>query len=300
MPMPAIRMRATGPDIRPTQFSLMKMLKLIAASLPLIAAVASTPVSVAQLQAPAFPRQPDVIFVPTPQPVVDAMLKLAKVQPDEMVYDLGCGDGRAVITAARDFGARGIGVDIDPDRIQESRANAANARVTDRVEFKQEDLFQMNFADADVVFLYLLPALNLKLRPRILDELRPGTRIVSHSFSMADWQPDQHAEVNGRDILFWLVPAKVAGDWKVTLPNGEEGTLSLTQKFQKVDGVLKTKNESLPLKDAKLNGARLTFNYGNGSEVSHANAEIAGGRLTGLVQRKASGQPTPWSGELSQ
>jgi SAM-dependent methyltransferase len=254
----------------------------------------------AQVQSTVIARTPDVIYVPTPQPVVDAMLRLAKVQPDEMVYDLGCGDGRAVITAARDFKARGVGIDIDPDRIQESNANAANAGVTDRVQFKQEDLFKLNFADADVVFLYLLPALNLRLRPRILDELRPGTRIVSHAFSMAEWEPDQTAEVNGRYILFWVVPAKVAGDWKVTLWNGEPATLSLTQNFQKVDGALKTKGRSTPLKEVRLNGPTLSFQFGDGADTSIATAQIEGRRLTGTVQRGSSNQLSQLTGELSQ
>ena len=279
----------------------MKTLKLIAAGLAVVmSGVTSTTVASAQTEAISTPRLPDVIFVPTPQPVVDAMLKLAKVQPNEMVYDLGCGDGRAVISAVRDFGARGIGVDIDPQRIQESRANAANAGVTDRIEFKQADLFQMAFADADVVFLYLLPALNLKLRPRILDELRPGTRIVSHSFSMADWEPDENAKVNGRDILFWVVPAKVAGEWKMTLPDNQEGTLSLTQKFQKVDGELKTMNKSYPLRNVRLNGSKLTFSFGNGSDSRTATADIAGKQLTGTVQRDGSDQPAPLTGKLSE
>ena len=274
----------------------MNTLKLIGALSAVVVGIGFVSVSHAQVETP----KPDVIYVPTPQPVVDAMLKMAKVKPDEMVYDLGCGDGRAVISAARDFRARGIGVDIDPERIQESKANAANAGVTDRVEFKQEDLFKMNFADADVVFLYLLPALNVRLRPRILDELRPGTRIVSHSFSMAEWEPDENAEVNGRDILFWVVPAKVEGEWKLTLPGGEQGTLSLTQKFQKVEGVLKTKGASLPLKDAQLKGPTLTFKFGNGADTSIATVEITGKRLNGTVQRGSSNQPATLTGELSQ
>lgn len=279
----------------------MKTMQLMAAHVAvMIAAGASLVVAAAQLDVPASARLPDVIYVPTPQPVVDAMLKMAQVRRDEMVYDLGCGDGRAVITAARDFGARGIGVDIDPQRIEESQANASNAGVTDRVEFKQEDLFKMNFADADVVFLYLLPALNVKLRPRILDELRPGTRIVSHAFSMADWEPDQHAQVNGRDILFWVVPAKVAGDWNVTLPDGEQGTLSLTQMFQKVSGVLKTDAGSFPLKEVRLKGASLAFTIREGAEARTASAKIAGRRLTGTIQGKSSEQPASWTGTLSQ
>jgi SAM-dependent methyltransferase len=285
----------------PTISSPMKTLNLVAACLPaVILGVGSIGPTHAQIQAPTIAKLPDVIYVPTPQPVVDAMLKLANVQPDEMVYDLGCGDGRAVITAARDFKARGIGVDIDPQRIEESKANAGNAGVTDRVQFKQEDLFKMNFADADVVFLYLLPALNVRLRPRILDELKPGTRIVSHSFSMAEWEPDQTEQVDGRDILFWVVPAKVAGEWKVTLPNGEPGTLSLTQKFQKVNGVLKTKGQSMPLKEARLKGPTLTFHFGDGSNASRATAQIEGKRLTGTLQSGSSSQPAELTGELSQ
>lgn len=272
----------------------MKTLKLIAAGVAVTLAAFTSTVVLAQTEAPA--KHPDVIFVPTPQPLVDAMLKLANVQPNEMVYDLGCGDGRAVVTAARDFGARGIGVDIDPERIEESRANAANAGVADRVQFKQEDLFQMNFADADVVFLYLLPALNVRLRPRILDELRPGTRIVSHAFSMAEWEPDQTAEVNGRHILFWIVPAKLAGEWKVKLPDDDQATLSLTQTFQKVNGVLKTKNQSLPLKNAQLQGAKLNFTAGNGANARSATAEFNGDRFTGLMQRGSEPGAT-WAGE---
>lgn len=246
----------------------------------------------------AVTRQPDVHFVPTPQPVVDAMLKMANVKSGEMVYDLGCGDGRAVITAARDFGARGIGVDIDPERIEESLANAASAGVSDRVEFKQEDLFEMKFSDADVVFLYLLPALNLKLRPRILDELRPGTRIVSHAFTMGDWVHDEKAVVDSKTIFFWRVPAKVAGTWKVSLPGGEDGTLSLTQEFQKVNGTLKTKSKSYPLEDARLEGARLSFRFGNGDPTGgQATAEVSGPRLAGTLQRGSGGSQASWSGE---
>jgi SAM-dependent methyltransferase len=243
-------------------------------------------------------REPDVHFVPTPQPVVDAMLKMAKVQTGEMVYDLGCGDGRAVITAARDFKARGIGVDIDPERIQESVANATSAGVSDRVQFKQEDLFEMNFADADVVFLYLLPALNLKLRPRILDELRPGTRIVSHAFTMGDWEHDEKAVVESKTIFFWRVPAKVAGTWKVALPGGEEGTLTLEQQFQKITGTLKTRERTHRLENARLEGAKLIFNFGQGSQAGQANADVSGQRLAGTMQRGPDGRAEPWSGAL--
>lgn len=171
----------------------------------------------AQQQAsPETPKQTkevkkDVPYVPTPQNVVDEMLQLAKVGKDDVVYDLGCGDGRLVITAVKKFGARrGFGVDIDPERIAESNANAKAAGVTDRVNFAVQDLFQTDLKDASVVTLYLLPAVNLKLRPKLLSELRPGTRVVSHSFDMGDWTPQKTitVEPGGQRLHLWIIPAK--------------------------------------------------------------------------------------------
>ena len=153
-------------------------------------------------------RDPDVPFVPTPNEVVDEMLKLAEVKKSDVLYDLGSGDGRIVITAAQRYGARGVGVDIDPQRISEANENAGKAKVTDRVKFVQGDLFEAKFDDATVMTLYLLPGVNLKLKPRLLAELRPGTRIVSHSFDMGDWKPDKQLDVNGRRIYLWRVPAR--------------------------------------------------------------------------------------------
>lgn len=151
-------------------------------------------------------RPPDVIFVPTPQELVDDMLRLADVRKGDVLYDLGSGDGRIPITAARRYGIRAVGIDIDPDRIKEANANAAKAGVTKLVSFRQEDLFQAGWKEATIVTLYLLPDLNLKLRPRLLKELKPGTRIVSHQFDMGDWKPDKKLEMEGRTIYFWTVP----------------------------------------------------------------------------------------------
>jgi ribosomal protein L11 methylase PrmA len=155
-------------------------------------------------------RSPDVIFVPTPQEVVNAMLKVAKVGKGDIVYDLGSGDGRIPITAVRDFGAvRATGIDIDPQRISEANANAKAAGVTDRVRFLNQDLFTTNISDATVVTLYLLPSLNLKLLPKLKAELKPGTRIVSHAFDMGtEWVPEQKLEVEGRQIFYWTIPGK--------------------------------------------------------------------------------------------
>lgn len=159
-------------------------------------------------------RKPDVHYVPTPEEVVEKMLELANVGKDDVVYDLGCGDGRIVITAAKKYGARGVGVDIDPQRIKESNENAQKAGVTDRVKFLQQDLFEMDFSEATVVTLYLLPALNLKLRPKLLRELKPGTRIVSHAFDMGDWKPEKVVTVSADSgfvdqltVYYWVVPA---------------------------------------------------------------------------------------------
>jgi SAM-dependent methyltransferase len=152
-------------------------------------------------------RAPDVIFVPTPQEVIDAMLKLGEVHSGDVLYDLGCGDGRIVVTAAKQFGIRAVGIDINPERITEARANAEQNGVTNRVTFRNEDLFEADIKDASVVTLYLLTSLNLKLRPKLWHDLKPGTRIVSHSFDMGDWKPEKQMEVAGHTIYMWRVPA---------------------------------------------------------------------------------------------
>ena len=151
-------------------------------------------------------RVPDVVYVPTPMSVVNEMLRLANVQSDDVIYDLGSGDGRIVISAAQQYGTRGIGIDIDPQRIQEANENAQKEEVSDRVQFLQQDLFEADFRNATVVTLYLLPELNVKLRPKLLRELKPGTRIVSHAFDMGEWEADETVEVDGKTVYYWVVP----------------------------------------------------------------------------------------------
>lgn len=178
---------------------------MLAAMMAVAAPLAAVPAQ-DTATAPAPSRTPDVIYVPTPQPVVDAMLKMANVKKGDVLYDLGSGDGRIPITAAKQYGVRAVGIDIDPERIAEARANAQEAGVADQVTFRNTDLFTSDIGEADVVTLYLLDSLNRKLRPKLLSELKPGTRIVSHAFDMGDWKPEKTQEVDGRMIYFWTVP----------------------------------------------------------------------------------------------
>ena len=166
--------------------------------------------SILLAQAGAELRGPDVIFVPTPNDVVDRMLEMAKVTAEDVVYDLGCGDGRIVITAAQKYRARAVGIDIDPERIAEATANARRAAVTDRVKFIRGDLFEADISAASVVTLYLLTDLNLKLRPKLMKDLAPGTRVVSHAFGMGDWKPEQTANVDGSRVYLWRIPPRKA------------------------------------------------------------------------------------------
>lgn len=170
-------------------------------------AMPSVPALAQQAPAAAPLRSPDVIFVPTPTDVVQAMLKLAKVGPGDVLYDLGSGDGRIPIAAVKEFGAaRATGIDIDPQRIKEAEANRQKSGVADKVRFLNQDLFTTNISEATVVTLYLLPSLNQKLIPKLKSELKPGTRIVSHAFDMGEWKPEQTVDVNGRQVYFWTIP----------------------------------------------------------------------------------------------
>src|SRR5688500_15044509 len=190
--------------------------------------------SVEEIEASAVRK--DVPYVPTPQETVDEMLRLAKVSRSDIVYDLGSGDGRIVITAAKRHGARGVGIDIDPARIQEANENARLAGVTDRVRFVQGDLFETDLREATAVTLYLLRSVNLRLRPKLLAELRPGTPVVSHDFDMAEWKPEQHVRVGDDDVYLWIIPAKVDGAWRWTAADGRPISAKIAQEFQKFSG----------------------------------------------------------------
>lgn len=181
--------------------------RLLALSIAVVA-VCVIGVTEAFAQAPAPSRRPDVIFVPTPEAVVEAMLQVAQVTKNDTVYDLGCGDGRIPVTAAKKYGAKGVCFDIDPVRIQEANANVAKNGVGHLVKVVHADLFEQDLSGATVVTLYLLPSLNVKLMPKLMRELKPGTRIVSHAFDMGDWKPEKELDVEGRKVYFWTIPKK--------------------------------------------------------------------------------------------
>lgn len=200
----------------------------------------------------------DAPYVPTPQDVVDRMLDLAQVTADDYIMDLGCGDGRILVTAAAKFGARGFGVDIDPRRIEEARANAAAAGVADKVEFGVEDLFKTPIGKASVLALYLFPHINEQLAPRMLTEMRPGARIVSHGFGIGRWRPDREDMVAMRPIHFYVVPAQVEGSWRIAPQKGPAFTLSLIQSFQRITGYVEGV-DGVRLRNARLSGPQIAF-----------------------------------------
>lgn len=204
----------------------------------------------------------DVPYVPTPESVVEKMLDMAMVTGDDLVYDLGSGDGRIVITAAKERGARGVGIDLDPERIRESNENAREAQVTDKVQFFQQDLFSVDLGRATVVTLYLLPSVNLELRPKLFQELMPGTRVVSHDFDMGEWGADQTAEVEGSMVYFWVMPANVTGTWEWAMPDqagGGKCVLEMDQEYQHAAGTLHAGSSATPLRDVRISGEMVSF-----------------------------------------
>ena len=201
----------------------------------------------------------DVIWVPTPQALVEKMLDMAKLTPKDIHYDLGSGDGRTVIAGAK-RGAQSYGVEFNPDMVKLSERNAAKEGVSDRAKFINGDIFQTDFSKATVLTLYLLPSLNMKLRPTIL-KMQPGTRVVSHAFSMDDWQPDQTENVEGRTAYLWIVPARVEGTWRWNITPGQKETeLELRQQFQNVEGLARLADGRMgQVRNIRLQGDQLSF-----------------------------------------
>ena len=244
------------------------------------ASFACAPVTTAQDYTPTVGQEgKDVIWVPTPQSLVDKMLDMAKLTPKDIHYDLGSGDGRTVITAAK-RGAQAYGVEFNPDMVKLSERNAAKEGVAGKAKFINGDIFQTDFSHATVVTLYLLPSLNVKLRPTIL-KMKPGTRVVSHAFSMDDWQADQTETAEGRTAYMWIVPAPVSGKWQMP-GNGE---LTLKQSYQMISGVLKQGGKERIVK-GRLSGDQITFAADADPRLEFS-GRVSGGSMQGSVRDPA-------------
>jgi len=247
----------------------------------------------------AWAAEPTVPYVPTPQEVVDKMLAMAKVTPNDFLIDLGSGDGRIVVTAAKKHGARGFGVDLNPVRIREAVENAMKNGVSDRADFYQRNLFETDLSAASVITMYLLPRVNMELRPRLLN-LQAGTRIVSHDFDLDDWKADEtvHLEVKEKygsasgtsSVYFWIVPARVAGNWQWEQSAGgkvQNLELVLEQKFQVISGTLRVNGNAVKIADAKLRGDQIAFNATaslNGAPVKmNFSGRVSGENIFGSV-----------------
>src|SRR5438309_3334682 len=235
----------------------------------------------------------DVIWVPTPDDVVDRMLTMAQVTPSDFVIDLGSGDGKIAILAARKFGARSLGVEYNPDMVKLSQNNAQAAGVAGKASFRNADIFATDFSQASVVTMYLLPGLNMKLRPTILS-MRPGTRVVSHSFTMEDWEADEISTMDGRRAYFWVVPANVTGSWALDA-GGPKAELALEQTFQKINGTVALGGVHGGLREARLRGSQIAFAYVDDKGLRRDfTGQVSGRQMQGSF-RDEKGQEGRWS-----
>jgi len=248
---------------------------------------------------PALAQYPfDVPYVPTPQVVVDEMLRVANVGPRDFVIDLGSGDGRIPITAAKKFGARGLGVDLDSQLTAESAENARDAGVEDRVKFLNQDLFKTDISEGTVITMYLLPQVNRRLRPRLLD-LKPGTRIVAHDFDLEDWKPDEKTAIR-KNVFLWIVPAKVGGRWqaRIALPGGEHSfEFDFRQRFQEIDGVARIDGQMAQMWETGLRGDRIRFvivdSADRENEASlYFEGQVSGNAMEGHIKRAVGNEQT--------
>ena len=239
----------------------------------------------------------DVIWVPTPDEVVDRMLRMAQVTPNDYVVDLGAGDGKIAIAAAKKFGARALGIEYNAEMARHAQRNVERAGIAGRARIVQGDIFVSDFSQATVVTMYLLPALNLKLRPQLL-AMRPGTRVVSHSFSMDDWEADETSSLDGRRAYFWVVPAAVAGAWSLALAGGgaaEKLEMTLEQRYQKVEGTVALDTVLGGLREARLRGYLIAFSYVDDKGVRRDfSGRVSGARMEGSF-RADNGTEGRWS-----
>jgi SAM-dependent methyltransferase len=253
-----------------------------------VAAVAVVAVAVAVQLSTAFAAVLDVPtpYIPSTRQNVDEMLRLADVRPGDIVYDLGSGDGRVVITAAREWGARGVGVEIDPKLVAESSAQARREGVSERVSFRAQDVFAADIREATVVTMYLLTSLVEKLQPKLVAELAPGTRIVAHDYGFAGWKPDRHVSVS-KNFYLYVVPAKVAGKWRMTvgLPKGaRDYDVDFEQQYQEIKGGARVAGGFLPAFDARMNGDRIGFVLAEDDMSYRYEGRVAGNAIEGRVR----------------
>ena len=251
----------------------------------------------AQFQPQVGQSGKDVIWVPTPDDVVERMLTMAQVTPNDSVWDLGAGDGKIAIMAARKFGARATGIEYNPDMVKHANDNAQKAGVAGsgqgKAVIRHGDIFATDFSSATVITLYLLPALNMKLRPQLLS-MRPGTRVVSHSFSMEDWEADEISSVDGRRAYFWLVPANVMGGWHLDAGT-QKVDISLEQTFQKITGTVTLGPVHGGLREARLRGSHITFAYLDQTGMRRDfSGRVTGGKMEGTF-RDEKGAEGKWT-----
>ncbi len=231
----------------------------------------------------------DVIWVPTPDEVVDRMLRMAQVTKDDLVYDLGAGDGKIAIAAAKKFGARSVGIEYEAEMAKHAQGNVEKAGVAARARIVRGDIFATDFSQATVVTMYLLPALNMKLRPTIL-AMRPGTRVVSHSFTMEDWEADETSSMDGRRAYFWVVPANVNGGWSLD-SGGDKAELAFEQRFQKIEGTVGLGHTQGGLREPRLRGAAISFAYVDNNGVRRDfTGRVTGGRMEGTYRAEGGAE----------
>ena len=235
----------------------------------------------------------DVIWVPTPEELVKRMLRMAQTTPNDFVIDLGSGDGRIAIAAGKKFNARAMGIEYNPDMVEVSNRNASKEGVAAKVRFVKADIFESDFSQASVITMYLLPGLNLKLRPKLLD-MKPGTRIVSHQFNMDDWLPDETTNIDGRRAYFWLIPAKVAGTWR--FQSGSDGLdVTLEQKYQMLEGTVKLGTVNAGLRDARLAGDKIGFAFvDQGGVRRDFTGKVSGNTMEGTMKLE-TGPESRWT-----
>ena len=226
----------------------------------------------------------DVVWVPTPDALVKAMLLAVKATKDDLVYDLGAGDGKIPIAAAKEYGAKAVGIEYNPEMAEFARRNVKREGVDNLVNIITGDIFVEDFSKATVVTMYLLPQLNVKLRPTIL-KMKPGTRVTSHQFDMGDWEPDQRLKIESRDAYVWIVPAAVGGEWVLKDEGGGlSGTLSLGQRYQRVGGTLALGGKTQPLLGASMDGEKLSFSFiDDDGNLQIARMKVAGNSMTGTL-----------------